>query len=479
MQDALRERFLPRVVPGEGQAPVPWGIADDLPGELSCVRRWCVPDGDPLPDWAHDAAVGRLAQDLRQQGCDPPPMGCVAGPGVLWGFVGLANMWAFFLYVPALAYGRSSCPSIELAGTTGGLAIVDDLPLFLVVAVVGTFSLVLQRNCMRFSVVPQLLVTRKFDLLGYSFNHFPFSIWFLFVSLLHAFSWLDMLANAEVLAKTLKTRECPGYADMTDIWDRVIEQSFLRLVPGLGMDIGDLAIAGYVLLLTQPIYALMCSVPLERGVDYVVGMGKGFKLQYKTLYDKKNNHGAVLQVLAEACRMEAITFQDLTYAHCKMEIVLHQGKNGQAHSEWQFRYYHLAHVEIQRGFSRFFLFGLLQTAVQANLQMSLMAISKEVTGVTDSQNMFSVILTLLGCLLDLPDGITILLFARGVFKGLDDDLELTSDALRERGIIKRKLFLLTVCLFGYIACVAYAFLKMAGFFLCDHHLINLSGCAVW
>lgn len=467
----------------------PEGPDTDLPWYLRPFRYFALEERYPLPQWWYDPRVVDILQEWwEQRRTYAVPMGCVTGPGVLWGFFGLLWMTAFIICAPILSYHYlSTCPSEEEIKSTGGLAKVDDFPIWVFFLAFFLVAVWIMRKCMTFSLVPQLMVARKF---GSPWDHLPFGCWFSKTVVSHLLSWLDVLSNAVMVVKTVKMRECSDYAKISADWGKVIDQSLLRVIPGLGRDIVQDAYVLYGLLLLQPLYALACTVPLEWGVSYDVGMnGPGnqrqFRNEYKTLRETKQNHGAALQTLGEACRMEAVTQQDLPFARGKLQAMLAEARRGMAperRPEWQFRYFHLARVEVSRAFARFVLLGMVQTLGQSHLQISLTALAKESFGVTDLWALFSVSTTLLCCFLDLPDAFSILRFSNEVLHGLPEEMQadLPADANRERLIILWETRLLKFfCFVVYNFFVLYAFLKIYGYFFCPHHLINLNGCADW
>jgi len=121
---------------------------------------------------------------------------------------------------------------------------------------------------------------------------------------------------------------------------------------------------------------------------------------YRVLYNNRTSHYAVLMVLAEASRMEAVLFQDSIYED---ELLSLMKSRDCGDDEWKKPFLDLALHGIQKGVARFFLKGLLQTGLQASMQISIMALYRHVTGVIDLQMLFSVVVTMLGILTDFPD----------------------------------------------------------------------------
>jgi len=233
-------------------------------------------------------------------------------------------------------------------------------------------------------------------------------------------------------------------------------------------------------MLLQPLFTLIASLPMERGVTYSIGFGRDYKFQYRTLYDRQANHGGVLQMVAEGARMEAVLFQDSDYALAKMDIWYKSRKD-----DWQFNYQHLATVELGRAVSRFFLKGVLQTALQTSLQISIMGIYREATGKIDSGMVFSVIVTLFGLFTDFPDAIAAVKLSWKVHTSLPwkelnkiENATLRSACLQERSKIRYRMARFCIYMLIYACMLSWSFGKVVAYSWCKSHLWNVgSGCA--
>jgi len=151
-------------------------------------------------------------------------------------------------------------------------------------------------------------------------------------------------------------------------------------------------------------------------------------------------------------------------------------------------------AKIARLAVRFFLVAVLQNALQVNVQISMMAVSRVVTGSIDRQLLFSVVLGLIGLAMDFPDMIEAGKLVFKIMKMLNDSSIDGQDNLGSRGstsekdklasqckeqLWKCKCEFIRYCLYMvvYFGLLLYTLAKLAGFFLCKSHLITGDRCA--
>eukprot|EP00928_Gymnodinium_smaydae_P002909 TRINITY_DN11064_c0_g1_i1.p1 TRINITY_DN11064_c0_g1~~TRINITY_DN11064_c0_g1_i1.p1 ORF type:complete len:486 (+),score=103.10 TRINITY_DN11064_c0_g1_i1:105-1562(+) len=436
-----------------------------------------------LPRWAYHDGVAAVLQQLEDRSRrgesvpKVPPLTCTCGPAIKFGWLNLLNVWSYFLIAPCIAYFLCECPS------DNGFATLDDTPLMAVLGIVFLFAAWCQYKCVSVVIVSQLDVTKEFEFNGFPFNSMHYGVWLLTMTGLMGLNLLDIFTNAEVLGRAVYTATCPSYNEISDVWHNVMHDSssLVRMIPGWeSFDFSDIALVFYALMLLQPMFALVASVPTECGVTYQAGFGKEFKFQYRTLYDRVANHGGVLMMLSEGSRMEAVVFQDAKYTLMKMDI----WKDSHKHA-WQKNYLHLVTVALGRGVSRFFLKGVLQTALQISLQISLAAIFREATGKIDKQMMFSVVVTMCGMVTDLPDAVDIIQIGWRVLSTLPrskimeiEDEDVRRQCMKERSKILARLVRFAFYMMIYVGCVLWAIGKLYGYFFCPSHLWNVGkGCA--
>ena len=141
--------------------------------------------------------------------------------------------------------------------------------------------------------------------------------------------------------------------------------------------------------------------------------------------------------------------------------------------------------KLVEGVARFALQGLLQNPVQINLQISRMALSREAAGELDGQLLFSVIMSVLISLAEFPTVFDIIRLpwrARGLL--LDEGMDDMSDRKYREEVeslirgLRWKLIRFCIYMFLYATMLGYTWLKIAGIFFCEHHLLNITGCVV-
>eukprot|EP00927_Polykrikos_kofoidii_P069674 TRINITY_DN65247_c0_g1_i1.p1 TRINITY_DN65247_c0_g1~~TRINITY_DN65247_c0_g1_i1.p1 ORF type:complete len:487 (+),score=54.02 TRINITY_DN65247_c0_g1_i1:49-1509(+) len=450
-----------------------------------------------LPTWSYHKQVKELASCDRVRSAmkgGPLPLTCTTGPAVKWGFLGLASYWSFVIVMPYLAYLKSSCPSTL---DSRGFAVCDDALLWGLFALMVLGAIFIQYKCMSYIIPSQLAVTKKFYWFEcILFNRFPYAVFATAMSTLLVLALLDAMTNAEILGKAWKTRECHSYQEISHVWDKTLKESvFVRHLPWFikDLDFAQFVLLAYCFLFLQPLYALINCIPIECGVDYAVGFNspeRTYKFEYNTVYWQrvKTNHGAVLMFLAEACRFEGVVFQDFTYARCKM-----QDWAEKRIGNWQQRYCNLAHVEMVRAMFRFVQTSIFQNGLQLNVQITLMAITYEATGLLDPSMVFSVVVMILSSLTDLPDmhAFVFLVYSVEIERAdmlatIEDISEDTETNNRYKAAVNHELssmrclrlrFLIYALIYIYM--IVWAACKLYGCFACKHHLWNWgTGCVV-
>eukprot|EP00928_Gymnodinium_smaydae_P036174 TRINITY_DN25319_c0_g4_i1.p1 TRINITY_DN25319_c0_g4~~TRINITY_DN25319_c0_g4_i1.p1 ORF type:complete len:970 (-),score=200.96 TRINITY_DN25319_c0_g4_i1:64-2973(-) len=444
-----------------------------------------------LPEWAFDKDVLKVCE-RTEDGSSPrelaPLMASTCGPGVRWAFRALANHQALFLFMPFFSYLLSSCDD------KGGFATCFDAPLFGILMIHLASAAWIQKKCVESVIVPQLGVAPKFELGPLLFNKFPFGLWLGVFTAMQMGCLLDTFTNAEVLGKAMATSECPeAYTRINFIWGKVMSQSVTAKLFGFTeFDFSNEMVFCYLVMLAQPLFALIYSVPIEKDVSYEVGRADSElfpckdeshghhsqKLHYRTMYDRLigTTHGNVLMVLAESTRMEAVTFQDRARAQFRLDELKTDRKD-----EWQLSFIRIVENQLCRGVVRFILVGLVQNAMQLNVQISVLALTKEATGQLDNQILFSVVMSLLNCLGDFPDIIDVTMIVWRARKELFvDELQIESIAEEVKMLqqkVRNLLLRFAIYVLVYVCVICYAVSKMFGVFLCADHILNMDGCA--
>jgi len=409
----------------------------------------------------YDKGVARfMAIELSYK--DWVPMGAVVGPAVLWAFAGLAYVWISFLLTPYLGMQLSPCPLkgqllasyptwIWLFGFPffGGCALFEwrvlryaILPLF--------------HECWRRSALIERENSGKENASGSNaepiadaasseiteintegamsvgfFDHHLFGSirsWVAAISFVSFMNHLSILSNGLFLVKVLKTQECTiqytssSQMELDAIWSYVMQRSSFSRIPFVGPLIIDelsfvhMVLLVWALMLLQPLYALVTSVPIEccgSCPDYKIGWSRKrheknhvpedakhsftcreasqsridvenhLKLQYKTVTWEKHNHAQALFHLAEGARMASICALRSPALRNYLRRRLEGHKHGKGVK--------IGHQELNvlrsinaAALARYVLIGLLENALMLNIQITTLAMFAYVHNQTDA-----------------------------------------------------------------------------------------------
>lgn len=507
-----------------------WLLADDEAREGPALAVW---GDEPLPEWIQSSQIKEiLKQDAKDKVCQdkepgvykpigPIDLNRTAGPAVLWGLVTLVGLTYFLAALPVVGTYIARCPAEE---RSNNFATYPEILLWIIFFMPLTVMiLVAQWKTMTYLCVPMVQQIRHDR--AEEGTPWRFEYWFAFNSVMTVFNLLDQMTNALFTAKTWATRHCYGYQFIQNIWSETVSQSLaarILMLDKVGLDFAEFAAAAYFIqLVVQPVVALAFSAPVlwqsrrspgedhRRGlpVDYDIVMDRSAHVAtYKTSSDDSFNpedrttHRDAAAVLAEVNRMEAVGALDMAYRTALCKHLAHDLKvqlraHSLSHEDRAEHVYkcldeclEIAIAATGRGVARFCLRGLLQNAVQVNLQVSMAAISKTVLkGGMDTFNMFSIGITIVSMFGDVPDIMAVFNFARNIAKKVDvhvrehEQLEarLASkvNTLRWR-VIRLQIY---AVLYGLLA--ALALMKLGSAFFCKYGTWNLTsldknwGCA--
>jgi len=318
---------------------------------------------------------------------------------------------------------------------------------------------------------------------------FPILSFFVVFSIFVLLNLLDTITNGEVLGRILATHiKCPESADKIEhLWQATMGESLLlKILPIVGhkAHFYTIALIAYLFQLANPLYALFFSVPFDwkkgccqdQNVDFKIARGELFQ-EYKTLWNfNKINHGQVIMVQSSLARMDMINFQDTSYRIKLMELLDEQfpdpgRERGGKRFTQEEKKDHLTVMLglLERATSRFFCIGLLQNALQTNLQISLAGINWAVSGSPDDQLLFSIVMCWFATIADWPDmAETIKIMCTQYKKVKKDDVDDGPDIkkLRRTIIIKLGFFVLLFIVYFWIS--SWSATKFWALFGCDH-----------
>mmetsp|Transcript_64002 Transcript_64002/g.187250 ORF Transcript_64002/g.187250 Transcript_64002/m.187250 type:complete len:543 (+) Transcript_64002:60-1688(+) len=432
------------------------GECEDNENDLSvCLDTDLAKWGDtPVPRWIQATAVRHIIQEeAKEHYYEPIDLNRTAGPAVQWGLSTLVGLTYFLGCLPVVGTYIARCPSKQ--GSREFAQYPEVLLWIIFFAPLTCMIVVAQWKMCCYTLVPMLQQIRRNRVNEEDRKTYPFAAWYLVFNVLTVFNLLDQMTNALFTSKTWATRHCYGYQFIKQRWQDTIADSFamkLLFIDKMGLDFAEFTACAYVLqLIIQPAIAAVYSLPVwwnerrsegeecGRGlpVSYnVVRHRRDHIAEYKTLSDNQfdendlTSHASAAVVLAEVNRMEAVVALDLDYrkALCKQLTVnlveklrnlRAQGNDRQAILEAKRKTcdngLEIAIAATGRGMARFLLKGLVQNAVQVNLQVSMAAISKTTLdeGI-DLFNAFSIGLTIISMFGDIPDILSVFSFANKV-----------------------------------------------------------------
>jgi len=445
------------------------------------------------------------------------------GPAIKWAMGGVIVHTLLYLIMPILEYSLSECPTGDQQGLVQ--APLDFLTLVLYAAVFAPAHLYCQHQVMKYVIVPQLRVTKKFNFLGIPCEKFPYKYWYYLFAAFTCGATMNTLTNAQILGRILATQSCAKpYERMSEEWNAVMANSTFKI----GTAPPDFAFEScviYLLWLVNPIYALINALPRkvkargaaqDDGDNYDAGdaISKILKYDlpqaelsdtkdgtkeimkaniYSTWYNYDSTHHSVLMVLSSLARFEAVTFQDVAYCQARLEhlekkqveveIPLEQRKISRSRthdvsdinfgndvSDSRSFYYDLVmRSTIDRGIARFAIIGLLQDVMQTNLQTSVVAMNWRVSGALDPQMFFSVVMCFFSTVADFPDAVDVYKIVSRFFKSDSDGDEAVKKLQKA---INARLYRFAFYTFVFLWVSVWSFAKVAALFVCEEHIWN-------
>eukprot|EP00413_Alexandrium_margalefii_P030935 CAMPEP_0204555092 /NCGR_PEP_ID=MMETSP0661-20131031/28578_1 /ASSEMBLY_ACC=CAM_ASM_000606 /TAXON_ID=109239 /ORGANISM="Alexandrium margalefi, Strain AMGDE01CS-322" /LENGTH=510 /DNA_ID=CAMNT_0051562179 /DNA_START=78 /DNA_END=1610 /DNA_ORIENTATION=- len=432
----------------------------------------------PVPHWLIDEHIAQILKHDEDKGVfEPMSLDRTCGPAVVWGFTSLVGLTYFLAALPVVGTYIARCPAVE---KSYGFATYPELLLWIIFfAPLTCIVLAAQWKITTFVLVPMVQQIRKHKVHDAD-KPLPINAWFIVGSAFTVFNLLDQMTNALFTAKIWATRHCYGYQFIEHTWQETLGQSkALFWIKGLGLDFACFTAGAYFIqLIVQPIVALCYSVPISNfpwNTDYsIITDAEKQVAHYKTLSDNpcdtndRTTHSSAAVVLAEVNRMEVVVAEDLHYrkALCKslqVDVMAKLHEPGASQEDINNAKYESCDKALEvgiaataRGLARFTLRGLLQNAVQVNLQVSMAAISKAVSGPdgVDLFNAISIGVTIVSMFFDVPDIYASLHFSQEVMNQVDAVCQKDQDETLRRSL-QRKLnhmwwLVLRLWIYGFI-----------------------------
>jgi len=431
------------------------------------VPRWNkdASAGGELPASAFSEEVAQMAPENRRI------LDRTAGPVIEYAAYGVLLHALLWFLTPLAEFGLAQCPGDERAGIVQ--APNDILTLVGYLVFFAPLHLYCQWKCMQNVIIPQLEVTHRFTFLGMPVYRWKYHTWFVLFSALTCGATLNTLTNGQILGRTVATYACgKPYAELEGTWRRIMETSFIHQIPGFHhSSFLRLSLFAYAIQLVTPLFAWIYARPQEQGqVNYL--LSHSAVTPYRTIYSRRvpTTHGAVLMVLSSLARFEAVTFQDVTYATQRMD-------ESHAEAGWETNCLRIGHTELDRAIARFAIIGLLQDALQTNLQTTVVGMDWYLAakgGGLDLQMFVSVVLCFGSTIGDLMDAFDVHKIVVEVYRLFPQGhtARLSDGDRKSLRFFKRKLWRFSFYLLFFVGASVWSFAKLVALFACDRHLWN-------
>jgi len=422
-----------------------------------------------LPKWIYNEKVLELAKKHAVV-----PMGCAVGPAMFWGYCANISVWVILVFLP-VAVRRYS-------------VIADGFPVYnywIWVALIPfiVFRLLCEFKCLLYTTIPCVQVFGAFRAFGRSMR---LDFWLATSLALTFLNIFDHCTDCMFFGVVWKMYD--SEADVLQaVWHQTMQQSIwqpLMDYTGWGISLRWLFLTSWLFILLQGIVPLILSTPWCDRVDYKVAMKESdpdLKLNFQTLVNADQNLGDALYSLGEGSGMASLMNHHPYYGVHKIRQLLAIGFKGCA--------FQCAHVHVRggiiRGACRLFLCGLLESVVQINLQLTILAISKHLTGTVSLQTALGAGLSILLTFPRVLDGWQFASVAQQSKREIQQFLEYREDKGDEKAIDREFFIVNCFVVFVYIIMAVmvlnllYAFVKLWAAFHCPNGLFNLlHGCVV-
>lgn len=415
------------------------------------------------------------------------PQTIIAGPGVLWAYLGNTIIWVFFVVYTIYATGQAYCAD----GNNASNIEYAKYPLYVWVPFAFMLGLCLfcELKSLAYVLIPQVQVTEKFMMLFcIDFSKLPFGVWLSMMLSYSIFSHVDFATNALFVATTQKSfTTCGAKDNMQMAWQETIAKSWVSYVP-YAHEFDSIVQFCWCLMLLQGVFAVLDAVPvLPCFVDYGCGGGFHRRYTYRTVIHREQNHGAALASLQVVGRMSSAAFQAEVYArrkfqarYAELQAILVRGQDvREAKAKWTVCKDH-ARGQLCRGIIVFGLIGVCESGLFLHAQLSLAALVCAVTGqpVTSNQQiLFSLVLSFAMAFKRVFDAILALWFNCKQASDLKESAEGLDRQIQDAHVNnERRLRLFFSIYVAYIALLLWAVGKLVALFVCPHGLWNFSGC---
>jgi len=297
----ITEEDLWRELPKWGDDRLPEELYDREVAEYHCKNKLQL----------QAARVTRNAELLPQQDCVGPAVPCV--------FLGVANNFAAFAFMPIIALGTMDCKSEHLPHA-GGFAdhktiwgfVVD----FIFLGVFVYNAIQLQEQIVKHTLIGQLATLEDFKFGDVKLtDNLSCKHWYRLMQFITFLNLLNVWTNAEVLGRVMATFQYCGPAQeaISHLWTATIKGSLMQNTQNFNILV--LSTLMYLPIFLQPVWALLFAATPDTEVGYRVGHEPDQKHDnYWTMWQQRSgsqaDHYSVVQVVSALISYEAVTFAD-------------------------------------------------------------------------------------------------------------------------------------------------------------------------
>eukprot|EP00927_Polykrikos_kofoidii_P036504 TRINITY_DN3082_c0_g1_i1.p1 TRINITY_DN3082_c0_g1~~TRINITY_DN3082_c0_g1_i1.p1 ORF type:complete len:498 (-),score=49.88 TRINITY_DN3082_c0_g1_i1:13-1446(-) len=450
-----------------------------------------------LPAWSCDEGARGLAESFyliaASSGADDRPISLqsTAGPAVTLGFLLLKLTWLFFAIFPWCVGQVSVCSKLDLA----------TYPFWIWIAIVPCLAvaMVIEKKCFGYVVIPVAQVLRgRFKILTKDVSVRTLSF---YSGVMSNMNRMDIVTNALFFGVSLKTQNCSEMMVFEKVWQNVLAQSLVWWCP---VSFRVITAISWLLMFLQPAFAILEATPLydlrmvaqgtpliliyeyfERKYKWHSPQQTEYRMHtdveayrfmyensdsfsyYQTFTNLHGDHGSSMLSLADANRAVSLNFLRFAYAQAKVRFNMASADQSLVEPSWG-----LISREVRRCVNKLVLTGILESAVQLNLQASLLGLHKSVTQSINYQTAFSISIGVLVNMMTIIDCAQKMYWVHRICR--KEHVETFKKHSQEIEQLFRRM--VVACLLHCLA-LAYVVFKLFGLFYCKNSLINLTGCA--
>jgi len=520
-----------KVVSLEG---IEWECTKDRTGESAAllqykVRKW---SQEPLPCWSVDPwAVSVVNGEEHPDEADVLTkfphcvMAILSAAAWKYAFFATVILWLWWACFPMIVLTPFAATTVHCASNSAGLA---ETPRYLIAPFLPILIVALALEAKVHSLtLPALsrLGAYKLPVLGVEVK--PFKVYFGMMLGVSLSAHLDLFTNGLVFVKLQVSRSCPDNLVET-VWSEVVTNSAIPWLPSITC----LGMAVWLAMGAQLVVALGHGIPNSIGTcSYLFTPCRPacvvdhYRKQFEKLTRMNEEEPSEIDIrlsslplreysgllggtcsaehmmlaLAEASRMCLVTFRAYDYLKLFITTLGTYADTSASGAMFQLPVdpglamatlptrdvAEYLVMNLRREVRRVLLFMIFESAVQANVQSSVLGINKAISGAVDKLTVLSMSITLAMSALNLGLGaVRVKTLSKFVFglSGLADEVEEFADEeyIRDFQRMKRSvvcnIFLFIVLAGICVLLLLYAFMKVVAATICPQGVWNIGGC---